>query len=151
MGVLFFATPRHEAGSAVKITSLGQNIMDLSALQNSLALQTEKLRKYNLLAEKVVDKAQSLATNQASGGLSNKLGGRVQQDLDQLLNSQEEATIMYDDLKFLCKFGKVKGADSKATPKEFAHHDEKCQSMMDAMMADMKALKAVMPADKKPT
>ena len=58
---------------------------------------------------------------------------------------------MHDVLKFLCKFGKVKGADSKATPKEFAHHDGKYQSMMDATMADMKALKAVMPADKKLT
>ena len=74
MGVLFFATPRHEAGSVVKITSLGQNIIDLSALQNSLALQTEKLRKYNLLAEKVVDKAQTLAAQQISGGISNRLG-----------------------------------------------------------------------------
>ena len=66
---------------------------------HKLSEEVEKLRKYNVLAEKVIERVQDLRSEQ--------LSRRVLSDMDQLLQSQETAQMMHDDLTFVCKFGTI--------------------------------------------
>ena len=105
-----------------------------------LSEEVDKLRKYNLLAEKIIEKVQDLPSKQ--------MGGRSTTDLQQLLQSQEDATVMYDDLKFVCKFGKRKGGDLKRSAVDINLFIDETKIMLDRLMVDMKAMKAVMPVAK---